>query len=170
MSAPERIALLRMESTPSSLSRFDAATLADGQLDRAHEDESQEPLYEDNYIKVTHQGLTIYKYWFPLMNSMFIKWEDIEYVRTAKEANVKWYEVKDWGVAWGNICWAFKCRLIAKKQSGSIGFFSMEEIRNTNIVVKLKGGWIRPGAYVEDLPRAIAVIRRMLTHRHAHDE
>ncbi|ORX74166.1 hypothetical protein DL89DRAFT_289785 [Linderina pennispora] len=151
-----------------------AAVDVDDQRDEPADDyltaDDESILYEDDYIQVSRDGLRIKRYWFPALNSTFIPWHTIEYVKTAREANVKWYEVKDWGPAFGNICWALKPRLITRKQAGNIGFNSLDEIRDSNIVVKVRGKWMRPGTYVEYPHEAMRMIRRMVASSHLHAE
>ncbi|KAJ1965032.1 hypothetical protein GGI12_001054 [Dipsacomyces acuminosporus] len=118
-------------------------------------------LYDDRYIKVTREGLEIFNYYFPTGTSRFIRWESIEYVRTAKEAGVKWYALKQWGMSLGNIWWAFKFRIV-KATAGGIGVRTYDEILQSNIVVKVHGGIIRPGSFVQYPEEAMMVIRKMV--------
>ncbi|KAI8322237.1 hypothetical protein GQ54DRAFT_311074 [Martensiomyces pterosporus] len=124
-------------------------------------------LYEDGYIKVTRDGLRIFNYYFPLLTSRFIRWEAIEYVKTAKEADVKWHELKIWGTSLGNIWWGFKCRIVKSTATG-LGVRSFNEILESNIVVKVRGSMIRPGSYVQYPEEAMLVIRKMVEKHHPH--
>ncbi|KAJ2828923.1 hypothetical protein IWW50_001125 [Coemansia erecta] len=141
---------------------------------RLPEDESAaEPLqvlYEDKYLLVSTKALVIKRYYFPSMGSRAIPWSKIEWVRMARDADVKWYALKEWGMGVGTIWWNCKARLITRDRDSCCGLKvnGMAAIRATNIVVKVKGACIRPGSYVDRPEPAMAAIGRLIYRNHSH--
>ncbi|KAJ2450019.1 hypothetical protein GGF42_004595 [Coemansia sp. RSA 2424] len=129
-------------------------------------------LYEDKYLLVTKEGITIHRYYFPLMGDKFIRWEEIEYVKTAQELGVKWYAIKEWGTSISNIWWNCAWRFIKNPTRDGWGFNGMDYILRTNIVIKVKDSNIRPGSYVDRPDEAMAAISDVLQRQggHSHAE
>ncbi|KAJ1919331.1 hypothetical protein LPJ71_001553 [Coemansia sp. S17] len=127
-------------------------------------------LYEDKYLLVTPKGITIRRYYFPFLSDKFVPWEKVEYVKTAQELGVKWYEIKEWGMAIGNIWWNCGWRLIKNPFSDGWGLNSMEYINRTNIVIKVKDSSTRPGSYVENPDMAMTEIKKIMQQHHSHIE
>ncbi|KAJ2324367.1 hypothetical protein IWW51_003308 [Coemansia sp. RSA 2702] len=138
---------------------------------RLGEDEQttvQPPLYEDRYLAVTRAALIIKRFYFPTLSARAIPWTAIEWVRLARDADVKWYELKMWGMGVGTIWW--NCRARALTWDGGPRLHGMGEILATNVVVKVKGAWIRPGSFVEQPEAAMAAIGQLIYRSHAHSE
>ncbi|KAJ2757130.1 hypothetical protein GGI19_000282 [Coemansia pectinata] len=127
-------------------------------------------LYEDRYLLVTKKGITIRRYYFPFMSDKFVPWEQIEYVKTAQELGVRWYEIKEWGIAIGDIWWNCGWRFIKNPFQDGWGVNSMEYILRTNIVIKVKDSSTRPGSYVENLDKAMPEITKIMQQHHSHIE
>ncbi|KAJ2745638.1 hypothetical protein GGI20_002021 [Coemansia sp. BCRC 34301] len=119
-------------------------------------------LYEDKYLVVTADGITVRRYYFPLMEDKFIRWEDIEYVKTAQELEVKWYAIKEWGMALGNIWWNCASRFVKCPPRDGWGFNGMDYILRTNIVIKVRNSSTRPGSFVEHRDDAMAAIASLV--------
>ncbi|KAJ2460866.1 hypothetical protein GGI02_005709 [Coemansia sp. RSA 2322] len=131
---------------------------------------SDEALYEDKLIKVTSEGITIRSYYFPTMSDKFIRWESMQYVKTAKELGVAWYELKVWGMGLSNIWWNCKARVVKNPKRDGWGLNELDEVLRTNIVIKVRGSMIRAGAYVRYPDEAMLVIRKLIQQTHLHAE
>ncbi|KAJ2809038.1 hypothetical protein H4S07_003281 [Coemansia furcata] len=127
-------------------------------------------LYEDKYLRVTKQGITVHRYYFPLMNDKFIPWDQIEYVKFAKDLGVRWYALKGWGTGMSDIWWNCRCRIVKNPFSEGWGVYSMEHILESNIVIKMKDCLIRPGSYVENPEKAMTEINKIIQQYHSHTE
>ncbi|KAJ1958577.1 hypothetical protein EC988_000220 [Linderina pennispora] len=167
-SVPESAELLPLErhQTQSTISAFSAT----GAERNVTAEFNPHVLYEDSDVQVSQEGLTIKRYYFPIPMSKFIPWGKIETVQTASEANVQWYELKMWGMGFGNIWWAQKFRIINDQRNGQLRVNTLPDIMGANIVVKIRGQWVRPGCHVEYVQEAIRAIRRMLVRTHQHAE
>ncbi|KAJ1945021.1 hypothetical protein FBU59_002436 [Linderina macrospora] len=166
---PESAELLPLDRqrTQSTISAFSDAGA--GAHTTAADSEPQ-VLYEDNYIQVSQDGLIIKRYYFPVPTSKFIPWSKIQTVQTAKEADVRWYALKAWGMGLGNIWWSQKFQIVNFKKNGQLGVNSLADIMDSNIVVKIRDQWVRCGCYVEYPQEVMRTVRRMLVRTHPHAE
>ncbi|KAJ1740767.1 hypothetical protein LPJ78_004206 [Coemansia sp. RSA 989] len=136
------------------------------------EEPNEEVLYEDRYLIVHERALVIKRYYFPSLGSRAIPWNKIERVQIARDADVKWYELKMWGMGFGTIWWNCKPRVITWNRYGRrFEINGLSQILATNIVVGVKNSWIRPGTFAENPQQAMAAIGRLLYRNpHLHSE
>ncbi|KAJ2793617.1 hypothetical protein H4R20_006489, partial [Coemansia guatemalensis] len=117
-------------------------------------------LYEDNYLKVTEEAVTVKRYYFPTLGSRTIPWRQVEWVKMASEVDVGWLQLEMWGNGFGRIWWNFKVRLLnigRSRYSGSLNN-RLSQILANNIVIKVKEARIWPGSYVKHPDAAMAAI------------
>ncbi|KAJ2688271.1 hypothetical protein IWW39_002315 [Coemansia spiralis] len=127
-------------------------------------------LYEDQYLLVTNKGITIRRYYFPFLSDRFVPWDQIEYVKTAKDLGVKWYEIKEWGSAWSNIWWNCAWRFFRDPFQDGLGLNGMEHVLRHNIVVKVADCRTLPGSCVRNPDEAMTEINRLMQQHHAHSD
>ncbi|KAJ2608808.1 hypothetical protein H4S08_004308 [Coemansia sp. RSA 1365] len=129
-------------------------------------------VYEDKYLKVTEEALVVKLYYFPTLGSRTIRWEEIEWVKMASEANIGWLGLKMWGMGFGSVWWNCKARLlnVGNSRNGRRLVNRLSDILATNIVIKVKRACIRPGSFVEHPEAAMAVIGQLLYYNHSHTE
>ncbi|KAJ2897942.1 hypothetical protein GGI21_004900, partial [Coemansia aciculifera] len=95
----------------------------------------------------------------------FIPWEQIEYVKTAEELQVRWYELKGWGMAFSDIWWNCSARCVKYPPRDGWGFHDKEHILKTNFVVKVKDSSIRCGSHVDHPDEAMEAVSRFVQHQ-----
>ncbi|KAJ2706036.1 hypothetical protein H4S00_007106 [Coemansia sp. D1744] len=147
------------------------ATESGQAYERLPEDETAplEILYEDSYVQVSTRALVIKRYYFPSFGSRAIPWNKIEWVHLARDANVKCYELKDWGMGIGSIWWNCRSRLIVRgTRPYTLKISGLQNTLASNIVVKVKNAWIRPGSYVDRPDLAMAAIGQLIYRNHPH--
>ncbi|KAJ2492606.1 hypothetical protein IWW37_001361 [Coemansia sp. RSA 2050] len=155
----------RIEASESSASANLAADIGESQ--DASFTESV-VLYEDNYLLVTNKGITIHRYYFPFLSDRFVPWDQIEYIKTAKDLGVKWYQIKEWGTALSDIWWNCAWRFFKDPFQDGLGFNSMEHILKHNIVIKVTGCKTLPGSCVRNPEKAMAEISKLMRQHHSH--
>ena len=60
-------------------------------------------LYEDKYVRITEEGITIRRYYFPTFQSKFVPWSAIKCFRLEP---VNFFKSKGWGMGLSNVWWA----------------------------------------------------------------
>ncbi|KAJ2799121.1 hypothetical protein H4R20_004554, partial [Coemansia guatemalensis] len=117
-------------------------------------------LYEDEYLKVTEEAITVKRYYFPTFGWRTIPWRQVEWVKLASQTNVGWLQLKVWGIGFGRIWWNCNMRLfdIGRSRNGGRLVNGLSDILAGNIVIKVKEAWIWPGSFVENPDAAMAAI------------
>ncbi|KAJ2496929.1 hypothetical protein GGH96_005474 [Coemansia sp. RSA 1972] len=139
--------------------------------ERLPEDETAplEILYEDEYVQVSTRALVIKRYYFPSLGSRAIPWNSIEWVKLARDASINWFGMKCWGMGISPVWWNCKARLIVRGSRWyTLKINGVQNLLSSNIVVKVKDAYIRPGSYVDCPDLAMAAIGQLIFHNHPH--
>ncbi|KAJ2552674.1 hypothetical protein EV175_003225 [Coemansia sp. RSA 1933] len=157
------------DSSMSSLGR----THDNNDNNNERDDEGGLETYNDNSIEITSNELIIHRYYFPSLKSKAIRLEDIEWAKVGAETNLKWIHMRVSGLAYYRsglwIWWNAKTRIV-NKLGGRWGMRSMEDIRNTTMLVKIRGSKLVAGVYVKYPAVAAPIIQEALTRNHMHNE
>merc|ERR1712137_311194 len=118
----------------------------------------EEPLYEDEFVRIAHDAIVIKAYYFPFGQWRTIPADDIASVHDAGALDVEGIlACKVWGMAFNNIWWACDWKRL-NKQLGMKG-------RTSYVVACKSPGWFRHAFSVSDPLAAQAAIQRVVNEK-----
>ncbi|KAL6048420.1 hypothetical protein QOT17_021055 [Balamuthia mandrillaris] len=105
---------------------------------------SSRVLYEDKYLRLDEEKLTLFWYYFPTGTSRTIPLSQVKSVTKAEDLDLSWFAYKTWGQGVCNIWWSWGNRWSA-----------------SNVVVEVHEDWLRKGTSVEDADQLLFLLSKL---------
>lgn len=77
-------------------------------------------LYEDGFCCIYEDRVEIKHFYFPVIGTKTIRYDEIKSVQTGAEMNLQWYDTKHWGISLNNIAWAGDMRSLIRTTTDCI--------------------------------------------------
>jgi len=122
-------------------------------------DAPENPLYEDEFVRITHETIVLKTYYFPFGQWKTIPVDDIASVHDAGFLDVEGIlGSKVWGMAFNNIWWACDWKRLNKQ-------LGMQGGRTSYVVACKSPGWWRHAFSVTDPLAAQAAIQTVVNEK-----
>jgi len=124
----------------------------------ASDQEHPEILYSDKWVTLHSDGtLIIYKYSFPTASPRTLQVARILSISTGTALNLRWWELKVWGILPTWIYWTLDGNRLELQRQGK-----MDEIRRRSVVIKTDEGFFHNiGLTCENVERFLQEAEKM---------
>jgi hypothetical protein len=120
--------------------------------------QDSEIVYSDRWLTLRTDGtLVIYRYNFPTLSSRTLQVSRIVSMATATALNLRWWELKVWGMTSTWVYWTLDGQRLELLRLGRF-----DEIRKRSLVIKTDEGWFHNiGVTCENVESFLTEVERM---------